>query len=146
MKILIVLVAFIVISVTQLCFSQIIQINVSQVQDAKIDSVYDVDYFDVINNSANFISSPHRNVNVSYEFDLTSKQFKYYYRGNLETEGDIIFSNAGSLHTIYFLIEGYHIGMIVNLDARNEYATWFFILGDYLELSKFSKFEIIKGS
>lgn len=146
MKKVFILVAFGVISVTQLCFSQIIQINVSQVQDAKIDSVYDVDYFDVINNSANFISSPHRNVNVSYEFDLTSKQFKYYYRGNLETEGDIIFSNAGSLHTIYFLIEGYHIGMIVNLDARNEYATWFFILGDYLELSKFSKFEIVKGS
>jgi hypothetical protein len=146
MKKVFILVAFGVISVTQLCFSQIIRINVSQVQDAKIDSVYDVDYFDVINNSANFVSSPYRNVNVSYEFDLTSKQFKYYYRGNLETEGDIVFSNTGSLHTIYFLIEGYHIGMIVNCDARNEYATWFFILGDYLELSKFSKFEIVKGS
>ena len=55
MKKVFILVAFGVISVTQLCFSQIIRINVSQVQDAKIDSVYNVDYFDVINNSANLL-------------------------------------------------------------------------------------------
>ena len=36
--------------------------------------------------------------------------------------------------------------MIVNLDSYNEACTWFSILGDYLELSKFSKFEIVKGS
>lgn len=145
MKKLFVIIAFVVISVTQLSFSQIIRINVSQVQDTQIDSVYS-DYFDVINNSENFISSPYRSVNVSYEFDLTHKQFKYFYRGKLETQGDIVFSNTGSLHTINFLIDGYDIGMIVNLDSRNEHITWFSILGDYLELSKFSKFEIVKGS
>jgi len=135
-----------VIFVTQLTFSQIIHINVYQVQDARFDSVYIEDYFDVINNSNNFVSSPYREVNGSYEIDLSNKRFKFYRRGVLETHGNIEFSNSGSLHTIYFLIEGWHIGMIVNLDKYNESCTWFSILGDYIELVKFTRFEIIKGS
>ena len=131
---------------TQLSFSQIIHINVYQVQDAQFDSVYTEDYFDVINNPNNFFSCPHREVNGSYEIDLSNKQFKFYLRGVLENKGDIEFSNSGSLHTIYFLIEGWYIGMIVNLDSYTESCTWFSILGDNIELVKFTRFEIVKGS
>ena len=133
-------------TVTQLSFSQIIHINVYQVQDAKFDSVYTEDYFDVINNSNKFVSSPYREVNGAYDIDLSNKRFKFYRRGVLETQGDIEFSSSGSFHTIYFLIEGWYIGMVVNLDNYNESCTWFSILGDYLELVKFTRFEIEKGS
>ncbi|MFM7757928.1 MAG: hypothetical protein ACKO6J_03250 [Crocinitomicaceae bacterium] len=130
----------------QLSFSQIIQINVYQVQDSQFDSVYTEDYFDVINNPNNFVSSPHREVNGTYEIDLSNKQFKFYRQGILETQGDIEFSYSGSLRTIYFLIDGWYIGMIINLDNYNESCTWFSILGDNIKLVKFTRFEIVKGS
>lgn len=124
-------------------FSQIIKINVSEVVDS-----YEVIPVDSLINELNInvnVPQNKRRVDSSYELDLTYNQFKYYANGVLEFEGDITFSNASNLYTVNFLIDGYNIGMLINMDVHNEQVTWFSLFPEYQEISKFTRFEIVKG-
>lgn len=125
-------------------FSQIIRIEVSETHHAHVIDTIGIDIVDIINN-IDFIDNFVSDANVSYEFNLTRNQFKYFHRGKLETEGDIIFNNVGNLYMISFLLEGYDIGILVNLDIRNEQVAWFSLFGADKDIYRFTKFEIIKG-
>jgi hypothetical protein len=124
-------------------FSQIIKINVSEViYSYSVDTVY-YSLNQLLNKQD--LPKTRRIVDSSYELDLTHKQFKYYANGVLEFEGDIAFSNIGNFYNVDFLIEGYNIGMLINMNIRNEQVTWFSLFGSSQEIFKFSKFEIVKG-
>jgi hypothetical protein len=124
-------------------FSQTIKINVTEVVNSfEADSVSSS--LDELIDNQN-LPKTRVYVNSSYEIDLTHKQFKYYANGILDFEGEIAFSNAGNLYTVNFLIDGYITGMLINMDIRNEQVTWFSLFGEYQEISKFTRFEIVKG-
>ena len=124
-------------------FSQIIKINVSEViYSYSVDTVY-YSLNQLLNKQD--LPKTRRIVDSSYELDLTHKQFKYYANGVLEFEGDIAFSNIGNFYNVDFLIEGYNIGMLINMNIRNEQVTWFSLFGSSQEIFKFTKFEIVKG-
>ena len=124
-------------------FSQIIKINVSEVVDSYSIDTVDYSLTELLNKQD--LPKTRRIVDSSYELDLTHKQFKYYANGVLEFEGDIAFSNIGNFYNIDFLIEGYNIGMLINMNIRNEQVTWFSLFGSSQEIFKFTKFEIVKG-
>jgi hypothetical protein len=124
-------------------FSQIIKINVSEVVDSYSIDTVDYSLTELLNKQD--LPKTRRIVDSSYELDLTHKQFKYYANGVLEFEGDIAFSNVGNFYNIDFMIDGYIIGMLINMDVRNEQVTWFSLLGSAQEISKFTRFEIVKG-
>lgn len=123
-------------------FTQVIKINVTEVVD-----IYEDDSIRSINEliSNDKLLQIKRQVNGTYEIDLTHKQFKFYVNHNLEFEGDIVFSNSGNLYTINFLINGFNTGLLINMDVRNEHVTWFSLFSSYKEVSKFTRFEIVKG-
>ena len=124
-------------------FSQTIKINVTEVINSfEADSVGSS--FDELINNRN-LPQLRREVNCSYEINLTRKQVKFFVNGVLNLEDDIIFSNVGELYTVNFLIDGYIIGMLINTDIRNEQVTWFSLFGEHHEISKFTRFEIVKG-
>ena len=124
-------------------FSQIIKINVSEViYSYSVDTVY-YSLNQLLNKQD--LPKTRRIVDSSYELDLTHKQFKYYANGVLEFEGDIAFSNIGNFYNVDFLIEGYNIGMLINMNIRNEQVTWFSLFGSSQEIFKFTRFEIVKG-
>jgi hypothetical protein len=121
--------------------SQTLNIGVSKVSDViAIDS----NLFNVINNSE--LPEFERDVNGFYSIDLTEKTFKYFYKGKVETEGDIVFGVSNGVYIVSFLIDGYDLGLVVNTDIMNEQVTWFSILGDTIQICKFKDFEIMKGS
>jgi hypothetical protein len=141
MKKLIIILALVFISNS--FFSQTIKINVTEVVNSfEADSVGSS--LDELINNQN-LPKTRRQVNSSYEIDLTHKHSKFYVNGILEREDDIMFSNVGNLYTVNFLIDGYIIGMLINMDVRNEQVTWFSLFGEYQEISKFTRFEIVKG-
>jgi hypothetical protein len=124
-------------------FSQIIKINVSEViYSYEADSVGS-SLEQLINNRN--LPKTRRIVDCSYELDLTHKHLNFYANGVFESECDITFSNVGNFYTVHFLFDGYIIGMLINMDIRNEQVTWFSLFGEYQEISKFTKFEIVKG-
>lgn len=82
--------------------------------------------------------------NCEYVIDLTNKTDMFFRDGVLESESDIIYVNNGSLYVVNFLYEGYDVGVIFNLDIENETFDWFSRTGDYYDISKATKFEIIK--
>jgi hypothetical protein len=82
--------------------------------------------------------------NCEYVIDLTNKRDMFYRDGILETESDLAYVNNGSLYVVNFLYEGYDVGVIFNLDIENETFDWFSRTGDYYDISKATKFEIIK--
>ena len=125
-------------------FSQIIRINVTEVVDSYEADSIGSSLIELINNKN--LPKIKRQVNASYEIDLTHKQVRFFVNGRLNREDDINFSNVGELYTINFLVDGYIIGILINMDIRNEQVTWFSLFGEYQEISKFTKFEIIKGS
>lgn len=124
-------------------FTQVIKINVSEVVDSyEADSVGS-SLNDLIKNKN--LPTIKRQVNGTYEIDLTRKHLNFYANGVFNSECDIEFSNVGNFYTINFLIDGYIIGMLINMDIRNEQVTWFSLFGEYQEISKFTRFEIVKG-
>ena len=125
-------------------FSQTIRIEVTETIYLHVIDTIGVDIIDIINNNKEITIQPTPS-KVTYEFDLTNKEFKYFHRGVLEDEGEIVFNNLGSLHIINFLIEGYDIGMLINLDVHNEQVVWFSIFGTDKDIYKFTEFQIIKG-
>jgi len=124
-------------------FSQTIKINVTEVVDS-----YEADS---IGSSLNELISNQnlpkikRQVNSSYKIDLTQNRFEFSSYGVLEYDGDIVFTNVGNLYTVNFIIDGYIIGIIINMDIHNEHVTWFSLFGDYQRISKFTRFEIVKS-
>lgn len=110
-------------------FSQTIKINVTGI---------------IVNDNIDSLESYNRKVNSSYQIDLMRKQFAFYKNDFLEYEGDITFSNTGNLYVVYFLIDGYESGLIINTDVHNEQVSWFSNFGEYKETTKFTKFEIVK--
>ena len=135
--------AFIFVFISNISFSQIIKINVSEVvYSYNIDTI-EYSLTELLNKQD--LPKTKRIVNSSYKLDLTYNQFKYYTNDVLEFEGDIVFSNVGNFYNVDFIINGYNIGMLINLDVYNEQVTWFSLIGPAQEISKFTRFEIVKG-
>lgn len=84
--------------------------------------------------------------NCEYVMDLNNKWSKFYLNGVLDTESELTFQNEGSLYAVNFLYEGFDVGVVFNLDSKNETFDWFSRTGDYYLISKGLKFEIVKGS
>jgi hypothetical protein len=144
MKKLIVFILVLTSIISQSVFGQVIRIEVSETYHTHVIDTVGINIVDIIN-STKFVDDFSNDANVSYEFDLTRNQFKYFYRGELETEGNIIFNNVGSLYMVSFLIDGYDIGMLINLDVNNEQVSWFSLFGVDKDIYKFTRFQIIKG-
>jgi hypothetical protein len=124
-------------------FSQIIKINVSEViYSYSIDSIA-YSLTELLDKQD--LPTEDRITDVTYEIDLTHKHLNYYINGVFNREAELEFSNVGNFYTVYFLIDGYNIGMLINMDIHNEQVTWFSLFGDYQEVSKFTKFEIVKA-
>ena len=140
-KLIFVLVTF----VTQSVFSQIIRIDVEEVISGyKIDSTTNI--LDVITTESGYETRFKHESYCAYEIDLTRKHLKYYNGTVLDYECDIEFANHGTAYLVKLLIDGYDIGMFIDMNVRAEQATWFSVEGDYKEIYKFSKFQIAKGS
>lgn len=123
--------------------AQILKVNVYEVSDHYIvDSTYTEK--DIIEKTYND-NDKLRNVNTSYEFDLTNNRFYYYYRGKLETEGEILVRNLGQSQIVSFLIDGWDIRMYINATQANERVVWYSIFADEFDIKEFTKFEIEKG-
>jgi hypothetical protein len=80
-----------------------------------------------------------------YIFDLTNKREQFYKDGVLdEDDVEITYTNDGYLYIIKFMYENLDIGIVLNMDPKNESFTWFSKNGDYYYIAKTTKFEIIK--
>jgi hypothetical protein len=112
-------------------FSQIIKINVSQViYSYSIDSVA-YSLTDLLDKQD--LPTEDRITDVTYEIDLTRKHLNYYANGVFDRECDLIFTNVGNFYTVYFLIDGYDIRMLINMDPQSEQVTWFATTGTFQE-------------
>jgi hypothetical protein len=122
--------------------SQVIKIEVSGVMDAY---GYDTSVLKIMNNDS--LTYEYRKVNSFYDLDLTNKKFVLIRKNGDEINGDIDFIIKDGIYLIYFLVDGYNSGLIVNTDLNNEQVTWFsiseelfsdsHILQTYIEISKF---------
>ena len=131
--------------------SQVIKIEVSGVMDAY---GYDTSVLKIMNNDS--LTYEYRKVNSFYDLDLTNKKFIIIRKNGVEINGDIDFVIKDGIYLIYFLVDGYNSGLIVNTDLNNEQVTWFsiseelfsdpHILQTYIEISKFINFQILKSS
>jgi len=131
--------------------SQVIKIEVSGVMDAY---GYDTSVLKIMNNDS--LTYEYRKVNSFYDLDLTNKKFVLIRKNGDEINGDIDFIIKDGIYLIYFLVDGYNSGLIVNTDLNNEQVTWFSIseelfsdsdiLQTYIEISKFINFQILKSS
>ena len=130
---------------------QVIKIEVSGVMDAY---GYDTSVLKIMNNDS--LTYEYRKVNSFYDLDLTNKKFVLIRKNGDEINGDIDFVIKDGIYLIYFLVDGYNSGLIVNTDLNNEQVTWFsiseelfsdsHILQTYIEISKFINFQILKSS
>jgi hypothetical protein len=121
--------------------SQVIKIEVSGVVEAY---GYDTSVFNLINND-NLVYE-YRKVNSTYNIDLTNKSFAHIKNNIVLSEGEITFDDKDGVVFVKFLIEGYNIWMVINTDINNEQVTWFSNTDNFIELTKFSDFTIVKGS
>jgi hypothetical protein len=135
--------AFIFVFISNISFSQIIKINVSEVvYSYSIDSVA-YSLTELLNKQ----DLPTENLitDVTYEIDLTHKHLNFYKNGVFDLECDLIFTNVDNFYTVYFLIDGYDIRMLINTDPQSEHVIWFATTGTFQEISKFTRFEIVKA-
>jgi hypothetical protein len=135
--------AFIFVFISNISFSQIIKINVSEVvYSYSIDSVA-YSLTELLNKQ----DLPTENLitDVTYEIDLTHKHLNFYKNGVFDLECDLIFTNVDNFYTVYFLIDGYDIRMLINTDLQSEHVIWFATTGTFQEISKFTRFEIVKA-
>jgi hypothetical protein len=86
-----------------------------------------------------------KEVNSTYDLDLTKKSIMFYANNQLDYEGELTFQKTGDFIEVNFLIEGYNIGMTINTSLFNEQVIWH--SDDIIkEIYKFTKFEIVKAS
>jgi hypothetical protein len=121
--------------------SQVIKIEVSGVVDAY---GYDTSVFNLINDDS--LVYEYRKVNSSYNIDLTNKSYAYIKNNIVLSEGEITFDDKDGVVLVKFLIEGYNIWMVINTDINNEQVTWFSNTDNFIELTKFTDFLIVKSS
>ena len=121
--------------------SQVIKIEVSGVVDAY---GYDTSIFNFINDDS--LVYEYRKVNSLYNIDLTNKSYAHIKNNVVLSEGEITFDDKDGVVLVKFLIEGYNIWMVINTDINNEQVTWFSNTDNFIELTKFSDFIIVKGS
>lgn len=121
--------------------SQVIKIEVSGVVDAY---GYDTSVFNFINNDS--LVYEYRKVNSTYNIDLTNKSYTHIKNNVVLSEGEITFDDKDGVILVKFLIGGYNIWMVINTDINNEQVTWFSNTDNFIELTKFSDFIIVKGS
>ena len=123
--------------------AQILKVNVYEVSDHYfVDSTFSEK--DILEKKL-VDENTLRKVNTSYEFDLTNHRFYYYYRGKLETEGEILVKDFGQAQIVCFLIDGWDIRMYVNATQANERVVWYSMFVDEFEIKEFTKFEIQRG-
>jgi len=121
--------------------SQVIKIEVSGVIDTY---GYDTSVFNLINNDS--LDYEYRKVNSLYDIDLTNKSYTHIKNNVVVNEGEITFDDKDGVVLVKFLIEGYNIWMVINTDINNEQVTWFSNTDNFIELTKFTDFIIVKGS
>jgi hypothetical protein len=121
--------------------SQVIKIEVSGVVDAY---GYDTSVFNLINDDS--LVYEYRKVNSSYNIDLTNKSYAYIKNNVVLSEGEITFDDKDGIVLVKFLIEGYNIWMVINTNVNNEQVTWFSNTDNFIELTKFTDFLIVKSS
>jgi hypothetical protein len=121
--------------------SQVIKIEVTGVVDAY---GYDTSVFNLINDDS--LVYEYRKVNSLYNIDLTNKSYAHIKNNVVLSEGEITFDDKDGVVLVKFLIEGYNIWMVINTDINNEQVTWFSNTDNFIELTKFSDFIIVKGS
>ena len=122
-------------------YSQVIKIEVSEVMDAY---TYDTSMTNLFKNE--YVIFEPRKVNTEYIIDLTNKTFEFIRNGKTEIDGDISFEYNNDVYSANLIIDGFKIGLIINSDIYNEQVTWYSVYSDYIEITKFSKFVIVKGS
>ena len=120
--------------------SQVIKIEVSGVVDAY---GYDTSVFNFINNDS--LVYEYRKVNSTYNIDLTNKSYTYIKNNVVLSEGEITFDDKDGVVFVKFLIEGYNIWMVINTNVNNEQVTWFSNTDNFIELTKFTDFLIVKS-
>lgn len=122
--------------------SQVIRIKVYQALEySEFDTLGVLNAIQNVSDETSIIEA-----NCEYVMDLNNKWSKFYLNGVLDTESELTFQNEGSLYAVNFLYEGFDVGVVFNLDSKNETFDWFSRTGDYYLISKGLKFEIVKGS
>jgi hypothetical protein len=121
--------------------SQVIKIEVTGVVDAY---GYDTSVFNLINDDS--LVYEYRKVNSLYNIDLTNKSYAHIKNNVVWSEGEITVDDKDGLVLVKFLIEGYNIWMVINTNVNNEQVTWFSNTDNFIELTKFTDFLIVKSS
>lgn len=127
--------------IVNLVNSQVIKIEVSEVMDAY---TYDTSMTNLLNDKNLIFES--REVNGYYDIDLTHKTFIHVKDNVVESEGEISFEMNDGIILVNFLVGESNFGLVINPDINNEQVTWFSVSNEYIELSKFTNFLIVKGS
>ena len=126
--------------IVNLVNSQVIKIEVFEVMDSY---TYDTSITNFLSEEG-LIFEP-RKVNGYYVINLTHKTFIHVKDNTVESEGEISFEIKSEIILVNFLIDRNNFGLIINSDINNEQVTWFSVSNDHIELSKFTKFLIVKG-
>lgn len=121
--------------------SQVIKIKVSEVMDTY---GYDTSVTNFLKDTNHIFEV--REVNSLYNIDLTNKSYAHIKNNVVLSEGEITFDDKDGVILVKFLIGGYNIWMVINTDINNEQVTWFSNTDNFIELTKFSDFIIVKGS
>ena len=120
--------------------SQVIKIEVSEVMDTY---GYDTSVTNFLKDT-NLIFET-REVNSTYNIDLTNKSHTHIKNNVVLSEGEITFDDKDGVILVKFLIDGYNIWMVINTDINNEQVTWFSNTDNFIELTKFTDFLIVKS-
>ena len=121
--------------------SQVIKIKVSEVMDTY---GYDTSVTNFLKDTNHIFET--RSVNSLYDIDLTNKSYAHIKNNVVVNEGEITFDDKDGVVLVKFLIEGYSIWMVINTEINNEQVTWFSNTDNFIEITKFSDFIIVKGS
>lgn len=120
--------------------SQVIKIQVSEVMDTY---GYDTSVTNFLKDT-NLIFET-RKVNGTYDIDLTDKTFIHIKDNVVESEGEITFEIKNGIILVNFLVGGSNFGLLINPDINNEQVTWFSISNNFIEVTKFTNFLIVKS-
>jgi hypothetical protein len=120
--------------------SQVIKIQVSEVMDTY---GYDTSVTNFLKDT-NLIFET-RKVNGTYDIDLTDKTFIHIKDNVVESEGEITFEIKNGIILVNFLVGGSNFGLLINPDINNEQVTWFSISNNFIEVTRFTNFLIVKS-
>jgi hypothetical protein len=127
--------------IVNLVNSQVIKIEVFEVMDTY---TYDTSMTNLLNDKNLIFES--RRVNGYYDIDLTDKTFIHVKDNVIESEGEISFVMNSGIILVNFLVGESNFGLVINPDINNEQVTWCSMSNEYIELSRFTNFLIVKGS